>query len=280
MATLREYYDTDFSRVLNAGNTLRLQGSADVVEVPARVHLDFDANARYVSCYLSVLASNAAMCSAILDGLGTLLATGDGVSVQTGFPGEALRSSKELQFAGRLFIYHEGEIEQSTKDALEQQAKTRGVFVQFRGPLFAAERTKLEKPLAFISHDSRDKDEMARPIAVGLSKMMCQVWFDEFSLKVGARLRESIERGLKEARKCVLLITPNFLGNTGWTKTEFNAIFTRELVEGTDVVLPVWHGVTKQQVYDYSPVLADRFAVQWSLGVDEVVRRLHRVLVE
>ena len=60
---------------------------------------------------------------------------------------------------------------------------------------------------------------------------------------------------------------------------ELNAVFTRELVESCDVLLPIWHGVTREQVYEYSPLLADRFAVQWSLGVDEVVRRLHRSII-
>ena len=99
---------------------------------------------------------------------------------------------------------------------------------------------------------------------------MCPVWFDEFSLRVGAKLRESIERGLKEATKCVLILTPHFLANIGWTNAEFNAVFTRELVKSSNVVLPVWCDVTRDQVYEYSPALADRMAVQWSLGVDEV----------
>lgn len=109
---------------------------------------------------------------------------------------------------------------------------------------------------------------------------MCPVWYDEFSLKVGDRLRESIERGLKEASKCILVLTPNFLSNGGWTKTEFNSIFTRELIEKNDVILPVWAGVTKEQVYEYCPMLADRVGAQWSKGRDDVIRLLHRALTK
>jgi hypothetical protein len=151
--------------------------------------------------------------------------------------------------------------------------------VRLRGPRFAAERTAIEKPLAFISHDSRDKSEIARPIAIGLAKVMCSVWFDEFSLNVGDRLRESIERGLRETRKCVLVLTPHFLSNKGWTKTEFNSVFTREIIEEQDVVLPVWHNVSAQDVYDYSPSLADRVGIPWNLGETEVVRKLRRAII-
>lgn len=103
---------------------------------------------------------------------------------------------------------------------------------------------------------------------------MCPVWYDEFSLKVGDSLRESIEIGLKECSKCILVITPNFLGNGGWSKREYDSIFTRELIEKQKVILPVWHEVSKEQVYEYSPILADRVAVQWSLGLTEVTRKL------
>src|SRR6185437_7004346 len=114
--------------------------------------------------------------------------------------------------------------------------------------------------------------------AVGLSKMRCPVWYDEYSLKVGASLRASIEKGLKESKKCVLVLSPNFLSNSGWTKTEFDSVFTRQILEGSDVVLPVWCGVTKRQIYEYSPSLPDRVAVQWEEGIEEVLRKLHRAI--
>jgi hypothetical protein len=169
----------------------------------------------------------------------------DDIEVQSHLPGERAMTTGQLRFAGRLFVYHEGNLPEELLDRVAAGAAEADIAIQFRGPTFAAERTALERPLAFISHDSRDKDVIARPLAFELVKIGCPVWFDEFSLNVGDRLRESIERGLTEARKCVLVITPNFLANPGWTRVEFNGIFTRELVERRDVVLPVWHNVTQ-----------------------------------
>jgi hypothetical protein len=140
-------------------------------------------------------------------------------------------------------------------------------------------RAKREKPMAFISHDSRDKDAVARPIAIGLSKLVCPVWFDEFSLNVGDSLRESIEKGLKESKKCILVLSPRFLSNPGWTKVEFNSIFTREILEKKNLVLPVWYEVKKEEVFEYCPSLLDRLGIDWNLGEDEVVRRLHRAII-
>jgi hypothetical protein len=134
-------------------------------------------------------------------------------------------------------------------------------------------------PLAFISHDSRDKEEIASKIALGLQKRMCFVWYDEYSLKVGDSLRESIEKGLKECKKCVLVLSPNFLSNTGWTKVEFNSIFTREILETKNLVLPVWCGISKEELYEYCPTLLDRVGLHWEKGEDQVINKLHQAII-
>jgi TIR domain len=134
-------------------------------------------------------------------------------------------------------------------------------------------RNKWEKPRAFILHDSRDKTSMAEPLANELKKLMCPVWYDQFSLRIGDSLRENIERGLKECSNCILILTPNFLSNEGW-KREYDSIFTREIVEEQRVMLPVWDDVSIGDVSEFSPILADRPAVQWSMGLSDVARKL------
>ncbi len=144
----------------------------------------------------------------------------------------------------------------------------------FRSESYVKERSKWEKPLAFISHDSRDKNTIAEPLAIRLAKLMCPVWYDEFSMQVGDSLRESIEKGIRDCHRCVLILTPNFLANGGWSKKEYDSIFTRELIERKKVILPVWHEVKPKDVYEYSPALADKVAVQWADGINEVARKL------
>jgi hypothetical protein len=139
----------------------------------------------------------------------------------------------------------------------------------------------IQKPVwAFISHDSRDKNIIARPLAQKLTEQIGRVWFDEFSLKLGASLRESIEKGIKECHKCILIISPNFLSNDGWTKTEFNSVFTREMIERENVIIPVWAGVSVKEVYNYSPTLADKFAVNWSEGLDVVCQKIKQAIFD
>lgn len=279
MASLREYFDTDFTHALNVAQPLKIQfEKSPELEIQTRLHLDFTANAKYISCFLPAHPVPMAALIAVLKQIGLILDFTKQVEVHAGFVGERSVHCSELAFTGRVYFYTESEIPLGDFESLRNQALTNGLSICLRAQSYALERSKLEKPLAFICHDSRDKEQVARPIALGLSKLMCPVWYDEFSLKIGDRLRESIEKGLKECKKCVLVLSPQFFGNTGWTRVEFNSIFTRELIEREDFLLPVWFCVTKEQVYEYSPSLADRAGADWGLGEEEVVHRLYRVI--
>src|SRR5260221_678486 len=77
-----------------------------------------------------------------------------------------------------------------------------------------------------------------------------------------------------ETARCVLSLSPNFLSNNGWGKAEFDSIYTREIIERGNVILPVWHNVDAKQVYEYSPKLADKVGLSSSLGVEELARKL------
>ena len=282
MATLREYFETDFPAVMNAASTLSLTmktvDSEKTYAIPARVHYDFDSGTKYISCFVSSCPESSSLCEALVANPQWPIDAVKGVWVETGYPGEQKISASNLKFSGRIFVYAEDLLPAEQTEKILVMAQQRGIDVVFRTPISAAERSRHEKPLAFISHDWRDKKDIAQPIAIGLSKMRCPVWYDEYSVKVGDSLRASVEKGLKESKKCVLILSPNFLSNTGWTKTEFDSIFTRQILENSNVILPVWCGVTKQQIYDYSPSLLDRLAVRWEEGIEEVLRKLVRAI--
>lgn len=279
MATLREYFDNDFPFDLNVAKQWQFEFKNSLpLEMQVRLHLDFISNAKYVSCYFPDHPETLSAFVGILQRLNEVFDYMISVGIQTQFTGEIKHHPDNLPFTGRVYFYFEANIALETLNKLLQEAAGNSLSLCFRGTHHAAERSKFEKPLAFICHDSRDKESVAKSIAIGLSKVMCPVWYDEFSLKVGDRLRESIEKGLKECKKTVLIISQNFLQNPGWTKTEFNSVFTRERIQNEDLFLPVWVGVTKEQIFDYCPSLADRYAVRWEQGLEEVIRQLHGAL--
>lgn len=110
----------------------------------------------------------------------------------------------------------------------------------------------------FISHASEDKDEIARPLAAALQSHGLKVWFDEFTLRIGDSLRRKIDEGLANSRVGLVVLSPTFL-NKGWTNHELDGIVTRS-VTGEQVLLPIWHKLSKQDVIAYSPSLADKLA--------------------
>lgn len=110
----------------------------------------------------------------------------------------------------------------------------------------------------FISHASEDKDEIVRPLASALVQEGLEVWYDEFTLKIGDSLRRKIDQGLAHSRIGLVVLSSSFI-KKGWANYELDGIVTRS-VSGEQILLPIWHGITKQQVMDFSPSLADKVA--------------------
>jgi hypothetical protein len=76
-------------------------------------------------------------------------------------------------------------------------------------------------------------------------------------------------------------LSENFFSNNGWTKKEFDSIFTREILEQKQLVLPVWYKVTKEMVYEYSPSLLNVKGLDWDMmGEEEVCKQLAGALLE
>ncbi|HRK22110.1 MAG TPA: DUF1883 domain-containing protein [Fimbriimonadaceae bacterium] len=110
----------------------------------------------------------------------------------------------------------------------------------------------------FISHASEDKEDVVRPLAQALRQGGLRVWYDEFELRIGDSLRRKIDAGLAKSRFGVIVFSKVFL-KKGWTNYELDGLVTRS-VNGDQVLLPIWHNVTKQEIIDFSPSLADRLA--------------------
>ena len=110
----------------------------------------------------------------------------------------------------------------------------------------------------FISHATEDKDAVARPLATSLLSHGLKVWYDEFELRIGDSLRRKIDFGLARSRFGVVVISPSFFAKN-WPQYELDGLVTREMT-GEQVILPLWHQISKQQVIDQSPSLADKVA--------------------
>ena len=280
MASLHEYFVKDGAQNMTTHQMWSMTNAEDAQlgELTARLHLDFEANAKYISFFIPEMVNVACPEAYALNAVAQILNwPKTTIKVRAGIGHEGT-DARDLVFTGQIYLYSERPVPDELKAQLLAESKAAGHRLTFRSVEYMNERNKWEKPRAFICHDNRDKISIAEPLALRLQESMCSVWYDEYSLRVGDSLRESIEQGLRECPKCILVLTPNFLSNKGWSRREYDSIFTREIVEKQKVILPIWHQISAKDVYRYSPILADRVAVQWSLGVDEVARKLLQVI--
>jgi len=299
MATLRQYFDMDFP------HTAKFHVSFIIakIKLKAQVHYDFSGYFSFLSCYIQEVNLDLDFFAKLVrsldygntkfnfEGRITLpsikrfpvslrIKNDNPPCIEAKFFGETTTiSTNDIQASRRVFLYSETQLSDSDLAILKKEGKKLGHEMQFRSQNHLQQRSKWEKPMAFISHDSRDKEQVAKPIALYLQRLLCPVWYDEFTLKAGDHLRESIEKGLKECKKCVLILSNFFFSNSGWTKVEFNSIFTREILEEKRLILPVWYNISKDDVYNYSPSLLNVKGLDWiKLGGDEVCRQLHQAI--
>jgi len=291
MAKLIEYFNNDFKELsidipINVQYRKQDAKSQEVydfkIEVKLRIRQGSDNSARLFTFYIPESKDSLFIAQTILNDIEKWKKQADGVETIGGYAGDVTIGNHSIIYSNRIFLYTETQFSSLEIKELEKVANKLGLYITIRSQDYINKRMELEKPMAFISHDSRDKDLIARPLSNGLHSRLCFVWYDEFSLKVGDSLRESIESGIKEAKKCVLILTPNFLSNSGWTRKEFNSIFTREMIFNERIVLPIWHKVNKEDVYDYSPALADTVALIWpdkkSLTEDDYKKEVEKII--
>ncbi len=130
----------------------------------------------------------------------------------------------------------------------------------------------------FISHASEDKAAFVAPLAIALRKYGLKVWYDDFELRVGDSLRNSIETGLARSRYGVVVFSPKFLSKKKpWPKAELNALFSREM-DGHKVILPIRHNVSSKKMKSVMPIQADKKALKSTDGVESVARSLVEVI--
>jgi hypothetical protein len=129
----------------------------------------------------------------------------------------------------------------------------------------------------FISHASEDKDSIVRPLAHALRDGGLKVWYDEFELRIGDSLRRKIDTGLAKSRFGVVVLSRSFFGK-GWTNYELDGLVTRAL-SGEQILLPIWHEITKQELINYSPSLADKVARSTGINtIEEIAKEIIDVI--
>jgi hypothetical protein len=90
-------------------------------------------------------------------------------------------------------------------------------------------------------------------------------------------LRRKIDTGLANSRFGVVVLSRSFFGK-GWTNYELDGLVTRA-ISGEQILLPIWHEITKQELIGYSPSLADKVARSTGTHtIDEIAAEIISVI--
>lgn len=130
----------------------------------------------------------------------------------------------------------------------------------------------------FISY-AHEEQFVARPLAELLSKAGLRVWFAPFTLKVGDSLFDKINEGLRDCDYGVVILSRMFL-TKNWARAELKALLHLQMRRESQVVLPVWHGITKDDVLDSVPLMSDFLALNTEDGIVEVAAAIIQAVEE
>ena len=129
----------------------------------------------------------------------------------------------------------------------------------------------------FISHATEDKMTVAGPLAHALQERDVRVWYDEFELRIGDSLRRSIDNGISRSRFGLVVLSKPFF-DKDWPQYELDGLVTRAHSD-KQVLLPIWHEISKDEVVTRSPSLADRVALRTSdHGIEEIADQIASVI--
>ncbi|HBF87632.1 MAG TPA: hypothetical protein DDX39_03230 [Bacteroidales bacterium] len=281
MGTIKDYFISDKSHKIKATNQSSLSftdknGNQIVIEI--QLYFDFSAGAKYYSLYIPYTENiiqlvDIATSSKILEDISKL----GSYTIESNIPNERVCISNDLIFCNCIYLYFENILTTPEKADLYKILSKNKIIGELRDEAWMLEVIKCKKPLAFISHDYNDKEKIARPFAQKLAhNSYSAIWYDEFSLTPGDKMRKEIEKGIKESQYCILLLSKTYLNNESWGKIEFESIFTKELIEKKDCIIPIWVDITKEELYEFSPSLVNILGINWNIGVDKVVSEILR----
>ena len=129
----------------------------------------------------------------------------------------------------------------------------------------------------FICHASEDKETFVRELAESLKSVGVSVWYDAYTLKVGDPLLKTIVNGQQTSRFGIVVLSHAFFEKE-WPQHELEGLFALQTSNREKVILPVWHGLTAEDVRRYNPILAGHMAAKSSDGISKVVSALMLVI--
>lgn len=129
----------------------------------------------------------------------------------------------------------------------------------------------------FISHASEDKASFVEALAVELQSRGLRVWYDNFTLKWGDKLRQEIDKGLRSSRFGIVVLSKSFF-EKNWPQDELDGLYQMEIANGIRI-LPIWHNITKDEIQNRSPMMVSRLGLNTATSsINEIADQLEDLI--
>ena len=137
-------------------------------------------------------------------------------------------------------------------------------------------RAKADLKDIFLCHAWEDRKTTAKNLTDLLVENGTSVWFSENEVLLGTNLLREIDKGLAVSRVGIVLVTASFLkriqGN-GIANKELSALLSR------DQLIPVLDGVTFEELFEVSPLLASHSGLNTSEEtMEDIANKLSEVV--
>jgi hypothetical protein len=272
MSSLLEFFQHDFQghcldkTIVFSCETLEnrvARNLGEIIEIRQRVIEDSLNLTRLFTFYVPENPANLLVCKSLIFELEKLKWEVEALEMTETFQDDHPGIKFEDLYSKSIFIYAELPLTALEYTELDKICRSMGLMLTFRSTGYVKSKIATTGAFAFITHDLKDKDSIARPVAQGLFFRHCYAAYEGYSVGSGAGLQESIMKGIQTSMRCILVISADFLDHQADSKKEFNSIYTREKIYNERAVFPIWSNVSKEQVYAFSPALAETFALIW-----------------
>lgn len=132
----------------------------------------------------------------------------------------------------------------------------------------------------FISHASKDKEELVENLYRSLDKLGIKIFYDKESIEWGDNWKEKILNGVNKAEFAIIVISENFFGRE-WTERELNELLSRQNRNGQKIILPILKNITMEQLQQKYPSIADIQAIDSKdFSTDEITILFAKQLIK
>jgi hypothetical protein len=125
----------------------------------------------------------------------------------------------------------------------------------------------------FVSHSSKDKPIVDK-IVDSLKKSNILVWYDKFEIRAGDNIPEAVNKGLKNSKYFIFILSPNSLSSS-WVTEEASYAILQQIALSSVFIIPVLIADC-----EIPPLLKARryidFRSSFDNGIKELIGRLNK----